>query len=470
LINIPTKNLIAYAIAGYKALKNMGEENIKEELEKSLNIIFATGPRGSDVSYFKSKLRKVKYIQDHDLDDYESAPHPNDHKILETCNRVSKGILAPELLVVDWSEFEYVNKKYDLEDFLRHHNYDISSLKYLQEKYISFPRYCFKVIKHYLNTIENDDVRQENQTRLMVEVANNLDEYQRQLFEDICRKEFKVSSEFSKMLDAAIRPVKCSGYKINKLGQIVEEVVNEQTHTVDEYKRTNFHLRISNEIITYGLKNSMTKFYEIEIVINGKDVYKGEIAAEDVHKDDKLKSFCSETASFTDMIYYDERIRGKGFSIVTALMQNTPEHKKTIYFSSLGRPMEEQVQAWLGTEKFCLFPKVSVINGQIIENAKYNVSLADRKDPEQPLFEFSILNDDQFRKAGKLFWYDLRNVHESSLVDTFISLAFESCTREVQGYGIVENTHGFPVYIEGQSGSFKTTAAIMAMSLLGKFK
>ena len=463
-------NLVAYAIAGYKAAKEMGETDIKGELEKSLNMIFATGPRGTDVSFFKGKLRKVKYIQDHDLDDYETTPHPNDHKILETCTRVSKGIQAPELLVVDWGEFEYVNKKYDLEDFLRYHQYDIRSLSYLKEKYISFPRYAFKVVKYYLDTIDNEDLRQENQSRLMVDVANNLDEYQRQSFESICKKEFKVSDEFSKMFDAAIRPVKCAGYKINKLGQIIKEVVNEQTHNVDEYKQTNFHLRISNEIISYGLKNSMTKFYEIEIVINGQDIYKGEMPAEDVHKDDKLKSFCSETASFTDLIYYDEHIRGKGFSMVTALMQNTPEHKKTVYFSSLGRPMEDKLQTWLGTEKFCLFPKVSVINGQIVENKIYNVCLADRKDPEQPLFEFSILDDEQFRKAGKLFWYDLRNVHDSALVDTFISLAFESCTRELQGYGIVENNHGFPVYIEGQSGSYKTTAAVAAMSLLGKFK
>ena len=461
-------DLVAYAIAGYKAASNMDDINVKEELSKSLNSIFATGSKGTDVSFFKGELRRVNYFQNHDIPTYEAMPHPTDHKILETCVKVSNAIEAKELLVVDWASLPYIGEKYDLEDYLRYHNYDISSLA--DVPYISFQRYCVKVIKGYLSSIKDEDIRSENQDRFIVEVANRLEEHRRKSFETICKKEFIITDDFAKQIDAAIRPATCGNYQIDKLGNIVEAVSNKQDHTVNYRKQTNFHLRICNEIIEYNRDIEFKKFYEIEIVINGKNIYKGEIDAADIPKDERVKSFCAETASFTEMVYYNQEIRGKDFSIITNLMQNTPNFKKTTFFSTLCRPMEDQCKIWFNTEKFCLFPKVSIINGEIKENTDYQVLLKGRKKLDQPLFEFRILDEDQFRKAGKLFWYDLRHVHETPLVDTFVALVFESCTREMQGTGIVENSHGFSVYIEGRSGSFKTTAAIASMALLGRFK
>ena len=155
------------------------------------------------------------------------------------------------------------------------------------------------------------------------------------------------------------------------------------------------------------------------------------------------------------------------------MMATIPIPKKTYVFSSIGRPFEDFCCSVFKTEKFCLFPKMSVIDGKIVDNSTkgFEIHLGEKNAIiEKMPFEFSLLDDDKFRQAGNLFWNHLRHIHDVNVIDSLISMVFESCSRESQGFGVVQNQHGFPIYLAGQSGSYKTTAAIAAMSLLGKFK
>ena len=463
-------NLVAYARSVYERIKDTSEY-IQNDIENALSIIYASGPKNSNISTFgEHGLKKVLYLQDHDINDYDDTPDPKDHPILKTCTNVSSQIAAQDLLVVDWHSLDYAKEKYDIENYLKYHNYDITSLKDLPT--ISFPRYAYKIVKSYIDTIQNKDSQKENQYRLIKEIGERLDPFQKKIFDEICEEEFKISDD-AKNLITNNRSSKFLNFSIDSLGRIISTETDNNNQKFTKV-RTNFHLRFSKEMTYYShVKMEIEKYYNMEILINNKIVGQGQIVAEDSFKPDKVMEFCAKYGSLTDFDFCDGALMGKGFSIVVSLLRNNPVPRKEYIFSSLARPIaltQDLAAQILKTNKYCLFPNVSIVDGEVIKNDTVQINLADREAiADKTNFEFNTLNDDDFRKAGNMFWNHLRKVNKINVVESLIALAFESCTRELQGSKIVSNAHGFPIFVVGQSGSYKSTAAIAAMSLLGKF-
>lgn len=459
-------NLIAYARSVYNEVKD--KENLQQNIEDALTIIYATGSKDNALDIFNSELNKVLYIQDHDVKDCDEVPNPRNHPILTTCNNIANQINADDLLVVDWESLPYATNKYDIEEYFKYHEFKLASIRDLPT--ISLPRYAFKVIKKYVNSIQNEDNKRENQIKFTFLVADMLQNAQRRLFEEIAEKEFNLSSGTTASLRNHDRNIAYGEYSIDPLGRIIQTTTDD--HGTRIYPKTNFYLRITNEITYYNLNNSTDKFYEVEIVIGGSQLKKNLVPSGDIVDDKKMKEFSATTGSLTDLEYIDPDFRGKSFNVVTGLMATIPTPKKTYVFSSLGRPYEEVCCDYFKSEKFYLFPRVSVINGKTVKNEEmfFDVNIQGRGEKvKDAKFNFREVDDDEFRKLGGLFWNHLRYTNNTNIIDSCIGMVFDSCTREMQGEGIVENEHGFPIYLSGQSGSYKTTAAIAAMCLLGDF-
>lgn len=465
-------NLIAYAKAAYDYLLKIKEnkEEVIKALDNALAIIYSTGSKSHALDVFKGEIKDVLYLQDHDISEEEIA-NPKDHPILKTCIKISKEINADNLLIVDWDSLSYVNKKFDLEDYLKYNNYDLKSITQLSK--ISLPRYACNCIKKYCDCIQDKDNKREAQIKYTIFLSDNFQYAQRKVFAEIAKKEFSIDDEVGQNLITQQREVKCGDYSIDQLGRIIQTTIDD-TGNKRIRPVTNFYMRINDETTYYShINNMQKKYYNVEVVVNGRSVGMGEISSEDIFNDKVISSFLPTMASTSDLNFMDPTFRGKNFSVITSLMNTIPipiENKRYV-FSSLGRPFESKCIAFFKTDKFCLFPKVSVIDGNVVENTTYDINLAG-KDAliDTSCFEFTKLTDEQYRKAIELFWYDLRHVHDCNLIDSCIGVVFDSCTREIQGTGIVENDHGFPLYLAGQSGAYKSTSALAAMSLLGKFK
>lgn len=463
-------NIIAYGRAVYNNLKNKSR-NLQEDIEKALTIIYSTGSKNNRIDSLAPYLSKVKYLQDHDIKNSDEIFRPEDHPVFKTCIDIATQLDADDLLLADWSSLSYVSGKFDFEDFLKYNDYNLIALRDLQ--FISFPRYAVNVIKEYSNSIKDQDNKKQVEAKFTLLLSSKMKHYQKDIFEQICKSEFSISDNVSQAIQQSEdHSITCGEYSIDTMGRIVETVVDETNHTSHVYPKTNFYMRISNELTYYNhVTNLLEKSYEVEIVIGNSKIYKAEVSAADIVDHKKMLAFAANTASLTDLVYYDNDFRSKFFVISNSILGTIPAKKKTFIFSSLGRPFENYCCELFKTDKFCLMPKVSVINGKVTENKEFEVNLSAKNSAaNRDYFEFSNLDDDTFRKAGQLFWNHLRHMHDSNIIDSLIGIIFDSCTRELQGEGIVDNAHGFPIYLAGQSGSYKTTAAIAAMSLLGKFK
>jgi hypothetical protein len=453
-------NLIAFA----RAIWN--ETQDKQKLEDALAIIYSTGSKTNSVKIFKEELDQVFYIQDYDLSDQNERIDPKNHPILNTCARIAKELEANDLIVADWGKLPYVQQKFDIEAYLKHHNYKLSSIAEIPR--ISLPRYAVNCIKAFVNTIQDEDNKRDAHIKLSFALAEKLQFSQRKIFEEIVKKEFNLSDESVEAISAIDRNIDCKGYSIDESGRIILTSINDDNIIVKP--QTNFYLRIADEITYFGNNGLIDKkFYNVEIVINNSLIKNNEIPANDMVDNKKLMEFTATTASLTDLIYYEPSMREKGFWVIKSLMSTIPARTKTHIFPSIGRPCENFCIGYFKTDHFCLYPKVSIINGEIVENKNFEVKVSNTSIEQSP-YGFLILDDDQFRQAGMLFWNHLRKVHETTLIDSLIGVVFDSCARELQGVGIVQNNHGFPIYLAGQSGSYKTTAAIAAMSLVGDFK
>lgn len=453
-------NLIAYARAVWNETKD------RKVLEDALTIIYSTGSKTNSLKVFKEELDQVFYLQDYDLSEASERIDPKNHPILITCARIAKELEANDLVVADWEKLPYVQKKFDIENYFQHNNYKLASL--LEIPRISLPRYAVNCIKAFVKTIQDEDNKRDAQIKLSFALAEKLQFSQRKIFEEIVKKEFNLSEDSVEAISSTDRDIRCADYSIDISGRIIQTLVTDDNITIKP--KTNFYLRVADEITYFGSNGLIDrKFYNVEIVINNSIIKNNEIPASDMVDNKKLMEFTATTASLTDLIYIDPMMREKGFWIIKGLMSSIPARTKTHIFPSIGRPCESFCVGYFKTDYFCLYPKVSVINGEIVENKNFEVKVSNTSIEQSP-YGFLILDDDQFRQAGMLFWNHLRKVHETTLIDSLIGVVFDSCARELQGVGIVQNNHGFPIYLAGQSGSYKTTAAIAAMSLVGDFK
>jgi len=462
-------NLVAYAIAVYRHLKKCNDPDFVKKFNDSLNIIFAMGSKGGSATIFKDQIQKVLYLPDHDLSEIDEDVSPKNHPILRTCARIAKEMNSDDLLITDWGKLPYVKEKFDLEDYLKQNEYQLESIASIGQ--ISIARYAIEAIKKFCATIKNEDNRREVQIKYVLFVSEILQYSQREVFKELVKKEFAISDDVENNITSHQREVVVENYSIDALGHIIETKVNEDG-SKQHFKATNFYMKINDETTYFShTDNTSEKYYTVEIVINGKSAGSGEVLSDDIIDVRKMKAFLATKASLTDLIYYNNDLRETKFTKITSLMCSIPVSNKSYIFPSLGRPFQDFCMTYFKTELFCLFPKVSVINGAIKQNENFDVNLFGRDAVINNLpFELEVLNEEDYKKALDIFWYDLRHVHDSNVIDSLISLVFDSCTRELQGVGIVENDHGFPIYLAGQSGAYKTTAAVMAMSLLGRFK
>jgi ribosomal protein L22 len=461
-------NLVAYGIALYRHAKKVGLDVVKT-LEDSLPIMYATGSKINTTTIFKDQLSKVLYLQDHDISDLNEDIAPKDHPVLKTCAKVAKEINADDLTIADWEKLSYVKDKFDLEAYLKFNEYKLESISAIDS--ISIARYAVNAIKKYCGFIKNEDNRREVQIKYCLAVSEMLQYAQKEVFKEIVKKEFAISDNVEDNITSQHREVTVGPYSIDALGRIIQTVEDEYGNR-KSFPVTNFYMRITEEISYFShVNNSLEKFYMVEVIVNGKSVGQAEVESTDIVDNKKMQGFLATTASLTDLTYMDNKLRGKDFYIITSLMATIPVNTKRYVFSSLGRPFEEFCLTHFKTELFCLFPGVSVINGQIKYNDTFQVNLSGRNSIMDTLpFEFSILSEEDYKVALNTLWYTLRHVHDCNFIDSLLGLIYDSCCRELQPYGIVDNEHGFPIYLAGQSGAFKTTSAVMAMSLLGKFK
>ena len=462
-------NLVAYGIAVYKHLKKTSNPELVSKLDESLTIMYATGSKTNSTIIFKDQLSKVLYLQDHDISALDEDISPKDHPILKTCAKIAKEISADDLVIADWEKLPYVKDKFDLENFLIHNEYKLESIQAIDT--MSLSRYGINAIKKYCSIIKNEDNRREMQVKYVLAVSEMLQYSQREVFKELVKKEFAISSDVEANIVSQHTEVHCGPYSIDQLGRIVEITVDDQGNKKTKVA-TNFYMRINDETTYFShTNNTMEKFYNVEVIVNGKSVGMNEVESVDIIDNKTMQGFLATTASLTDLNFQNNLLRGKDFYIITSLMSSIPVNNKRYIFASLGRPFEDFCLTYLKTETFCLFPKVSVINGVVKYNDTFQVNLSGRNSVVETLpFEFDILSESDYRKALDLFWYDLRHVHDCNFIDSLLGLLYDSCTRELQGFGVIQNDHGFVVYLAGQSGAFKTTAAVMAMSLLGRFK
>jgi len=465
-------NLIAYAKALYNyTQKTAGDENIVEKMDRLLGNIFSTGSKSGSLSLFEGKITHAIYVQDNDVSGIDEHTSPQDHNILTTCAKVAHELKSDDVMIVDWASLSYAGDKFDLEDYLKHHEYSLESLKHLPQ--LSIPSYAISAIENFCQSVVEPINRDKVRKKYLVDIAEMLPLADRDALAALAEQKYglRVDEETKERNYAA--DAKAGPYSVNALGQIVSRKKDDNDQWVTK-QATNFYLRTTREVNHFST-NSREKFYHVEVIINGKKAGGDHVPAGTYVSSEKMREFLSKTISWNDLDFTDLSFMANNFSVVLALMSSIPIRDKRYIFSSPGRPHQEFVATFLKTELFCLMPNCSVINGQIAENKEIFIDMSgaaqnsDKPVDRQFGFEFTKLDGPDFQKGARLFWEDLRNIHDVNLTDTLISVVFESCTRDVQGTGVVDNSHGFPIYLAGQSGSYKTTAAIAAMSLLGKF-
>ncbi len=458
-------SVIAYAIGVYNEIKGNG--NIEKDITDALPIIYATGSKTNSVDVFQGQIERLLYIQDNDIKNHDEIPDPINHPIVAQCNKIASEINCNDLTVVNWENVSYATSKYDLEDYLKYNNYSLVSLRDLPV--ISFPRYCFNAIRNYLSTIKDQDNKRECQVKFSFAISDKLQNSQRQVFSEIAEKEFSLSPATGASLRNTDRNIVYGDLSIDAVGRIIE--TRNDNGVVTVVPKTNFYLKICNETYYYNLQNTCTKTYSIRVLIANGKTHEDEIDASKFFDNSEIQKFLAILTNVTDLEFYDSSWRGKEFYNITNLMNYIPNNNTSYVFSSLGRPTEFKAIEIFNSKKFCLMPEVSVINGEILENKNFKVNI-DNEDAAstKTKFKFKKVDDDEYRELGSLFWNHVRHIHEAVLVDTMVSIVFDSCTREMQGTGVVENDHGFPLYLSGQSGGYKSTAALGGMCLLGDFK
>ena len=463
-------NLIAYAKALYDHAQKTAEgADLVAKMDRLLSNIFSTGSKAGSVSLFEGSLTHVIYVQDNDIGSIDENTSPNEHAVLVTCAKVANEIKSDDIMIVDWASLPYAGDKFDLEDYFRHHEYKLESLAHLP--LMSIPSHAISVIENFCTSVVSDENRSKVRRKYLAGMAEMLPYADREILSDLGEKKYgiKVTEEIEQQRYAA--DARVGPYSIDALGQIIARKKDDNDEWVTKAV-TNFYLRSTFEV-TYFTANTKEKFYNIEIVRDGKVVGSDSVTSDVYIDSEKIKDFCSKTTSWNDLKCYDPALNN--YHTILALMSSIPIRDRRYVFSSPGRPQQEFVGHFLKTELFCLMPNYSVINGKIIENKEIFIDMSgaaaasDKPVDRQFAFEFTCLDAEDYKKGARLFWEDLRNVHDTNLTDTLISVVFESCTRDVQGSGVVDNSHGFPIYLAGQSGSYKTTSAIAAMSLLGKF-
>lgn len=462
-------NLIAYAISAWKYLE--GSENKNEELQSALSLIFATGSKNTTLTSLKGEIKKCLYIPDYDIKD-STIENIKTHPIIHTSTKISKQIDAIELNIVDWSKIPGVHEKYDLEDYLKSNNYSLS--KFNELKQVSLPRYCLDIIKTYCGNIHNSENERIAQISLVSSIADKLSFAQRKVFEEIAAKEFDLSKEVVDSIEENNLDATYGDFLIHS-GGIAKKVQLEE----DKFflvPMTNFYCKLKEETIVYNCYSHKTdKSYTVDILV-GSDIRSGVASPSDLSDTQKFKVFLNSHHSFDKLKYLDPEFDAKT-NVILHLMKNIGKPVQKLIFTSMGRPQESVNYKKFKTDLFCLLPKVSVINGNVIKNENFEIQLLGVEEGDEEnesrqagsKYCFQILNNEETILANNIFWNHLRKLHDENLMASMIALALDSCTPELHGDGIVPD-HGFTFYLDGVSGTKKTTSVCALMSLLGGFK
>jgi hypothetical protein len=456
-------NVIAYAIAIYK------EHSNAVAVDNYLAQIYSTGSKSNSALPFRNRIREVLYIQDNDIGDIDKYTFPKEHPILRTCLKIDKDIDADDVRMVNWDEGFPV--KGDLEDFLKINNYDRHKIDDMNK--VTVVDYALNYINYYCNTFDDIDIQNELRVKYIAEMTSLFSTYaRREMFKKKAQERFNITNKQLEFVGSSI--AKVGEYSTNDMGHIIKQCEDKNGEPFIK-TCTNFYTRIRTSSTRYPLFSKPRKEFKIEVVIDG--IVRGvfDISSDDSINPNQFKIGIRNAVTHTDLKYEDESLRDKKFQeVIMALNDSIPAKEERHIFMSLGRPEpdpEENIcAAILRTEIYCVMPQYSVVNGSIEDNTETNIHFELPLAKDKMMFEFSKLNESEFKKAGDLFWNDLRHIHDQNVMDTLIGQVFDSCTRELQAYGLVQADHGFPIYLAGESGSYKTTAALGAMSLVGKFK
>ena len=464
-------NVLAFGIAAYKFYKNqeLSNEDLKVKLDEAMCNMFCTGSKDSKIDILKNEVNFVNYFPDYDVTDITHNTNFSTHPIMRTAILVAEQLQAKELLIVDWSNIPNVFEKFDLADFLKSVDYDVSKIQELRK--ISLARYIAENIQRFLKYIKDKDNLIVTQLMLIDEMSKQLPHPQQQSFTNVCKELFPNIEE--KVIDnfaQAERRVEFGPFRIDQRGYIVERVVTNKDE-IREVACTNFYCRIAAEANWFNTREGkMDKFYEVEIVRDNRVTGTGELTPDEIIDPKKINEFVAKYDSVTNC-----RIMEDDFSYKTVmqLMNQIPPRGVKCIFDGLGRPFAEFNIARLKTQYFCLMPKVSVINGEVIPNTGFEVQLGKHTQIAEvsnaPRYEWSLIDDDSFKESANLFWNHLRHVHDTHLMDSLISLHVDSCCREMMGYTELSTDHGFTFFIHGRTGTHKTTAGVCSMYLVGKF-
>lgn len=318
-------NLIAYGIAAYRFYNEAGD-NKKKLIDETLRLIYATGSKTTDLSVLENEIPKALYFPDYDVSD--EVVNPKQHPIIDLCSRISRQIHALDFEVIDWSCLPEVTQKFDLEDFLKSHNYDMGKVGSLTR--VSLPRYCINIINAVCDKILNPENKRIAQISMANAIADKLLLEQKIVFGELVEKEFKVTKEIAKNISDASREAKYGAYRIYN-GQITKQ------HTKDtqvlQIPQTNFFTRMVEEISFFNELNNVTdKKYKIEIVC-GNDVRSTVVDPADITNLDRFKTVLNTAHSFSELQIIDPDFEKYGSDITSYEKHKYPFSYLHIFFS-----------------------------------------------------------------------------------------------------------------------------------------
>jgi len=452
-------NIIAYAIAAYRE----GGKDLAAYLDNALCGIYCTGPRMTNVEMMQGQLPSLLYYPDYDLSTVDLYTKVEDHPVFQASSHLQGQLECLDFHLVDWGQLDSVFDKFDLADYLKSVDYKAEKLRDLSE--VNLYRFAVGLVNQVISHISDSDNRDTSKLQMIGNVKKRLNEYQTETIDKVSGINKEATSALKRAREAHWGP-----YFINDKYHVCQTEFNDDKLPIGHKTMTNFFLCMKYVITEYNVYDrERKKFYRLELFRNGEAIGTGIAEVDKITDPKKLEEFVARIGD----THTCKVAPGFKWDAIKGLMNAIePQVSKTV-LNSMGRPsFENELEQLIATDRYCLMPKVSVIGGEVVENKEIDVSLrshAELEIEEESGFRWSVISDDQAKDAAGLFWDHLLHVHQPHIMNSLVALNYDSCTREMMGDSVIPNGHGFPIYLDGRSGSHKTTAAICAMALLGEF-
>lgn len=482
-------NLVAFGIATFNQLKasmpegdkDLQEHYIRENLDLALRNIYATGPKSTSVAPFNKLIRRLLYIQDHDVQGVSEKTPILEHPVIKTCLKVANEVGADETRIINWYAHS-AKEKDDLESYLSNNNYDFKSIGKLQDSsiqaYLTDRIECYASSFHDPNDANIVRVKYINQIGQMLK----LDEHRIAFFNRVQKIYGEILpkiDETSNITDIGLVINVAAGnktidYEINSSGNIVRLNRNEEGDLLAPTPMTGFYLRVGKEISVYDDTGLVNKLCTVEVVQENKVIKSFDVEAKHLVDSKKIIEALSMQCTFQSLKIYDDNIRlneKKFTEIICGPLRKIAPRASAHAFLSVGYTGQgsenNECAKILNADHYCIMPKYSVIDGNIVANS--SVIIHPKIEKTMP-FCFEKIDDDEFLEIANLFWNNLRKIHVTEILDSIYGMVMDAGCRSLLRNSLLQNaTHGFPLYLAGKSGSYKTTAALAGMWMVGSF-